>query len=457
MNAKQIWQAALTDVRRQTSQANFDTWLRNTSIAAFEDGSVLVAVPNSFACEWLRTRFTDHVERALSAILGYSVGVKFVVQAEGQETIDDATLGEDELAPQRATGGGNSTQETRTPAPGLNPRYTFDEFIVGSSNQLAHAASLAVADRPGSAYNPLFLYGGVGLGKTHLLQAVAQKVHSAVPSMTFRYVSSETFTNELIRSIRDRGMDEFRNRYRSIDVLLIDDIEFIAGKETTQEEFFHTFNSLRESGKQIVLTSDRPPKALSTLENRLRSRFEGGLIADIQAPTFEHRVAILLQKALQRGVMLPPDASDFIASRIQSNIRELEGALNRIIALALLQKTGITRDLASRALDGVLLNVNLKKITPRHVVQTVADFYRIDPKALLGRYRGQEVVTPRHVAMYLMREEAKTSLSQIGEELGGRDHTTVLHGYEKMRSDIEANSSLRQQVFAIRQMLYEAS
>ncbi len=337
------------------------------------------------------------------------------------------------------------------PAPRLNPRYTFSTFIVGSGNQLAHAASLAVAEAPGQAYNPLFLYGGVGLGKTHLLHAIG---HTAVErNQTVLYVSSETFTNEIINAIRYRNTEEFRAKYRSADVLLVDDIQFIAGKESTEEEFFHTFNSLYETNRQIVICSDRPPKAIVALAERLRSRFEWGLIADIQPPDLETRVAILRAKADILGRHVPDEVIQFLASRVHSNIRELEGGFNRLLAFSQLQGLPLTIEMAKAALASLAEDGRQRRVGVDDVLQAVAEHYRVSIEDLRGKQRDKHIVVPRQIAMYLMRQETEASLLEIGQALGGRDHSTVMHGCDKINREVNENASLRKEVLSIRQQL----
>jgi chromosomal replication initiator protein len=336
----------------------------------------------------------------------------------------------------------------------LNPRYSFDRFIVGKSNQLAHAACRAVAERPAGAYNPLFLYGGVGLGKTHLLHAIGHDAMRRIPGIKVLYVSSEKFTNDLINAIRDQRNDNFRAMYRSADILLIDDIQFIAGKESTQEEFFHTFNTLHGANKQIVISSDRPPKAILTLEERLRSRFEWGLIADIQPPDLETRIAILRAKAESIDIKVPYDVIEFIARKVQSNIRELEGALNRIVAYAQLNNTGLNVDLAAASLSDIAANSRRRPITHERIVETVASFFNLEPEDLKTGSRSREVLVPRQIAMYLMREETETPFIQISAYFGKRDHTTAMHSYEKIEGLVESDNQMRQEVLTIRQMLY---
>ena len=335
--------------------------------------------------------------------------------------------------------------------PRLNQRYTFSTFIVGSGNQLAHAASQAVADAPGYAYNPLFLYGGVGLGKTHLLHAIG---HTALErNLTVLYVSSETFTNEIVNAILYRKTEEFRAKYRSVDVLLVDDIQFIAGKDSTEEEFFHTFNSLYETNRQIVICSDRPPKAIISLEERLRSRFEWGLIADIQPPDLETRIAILRAKAEVIGQYTPDEVILYVANRVPSNIRELEGSLNRVLAFAKLQGLPMTIETAKAAMASLATDTRQRRVSIEDILNTVAEYYRIPVDDLKGKQRDKHIVLPRQVAMYLMRQETEASLLEIGQSLGGRDHSTVLHGCEKITREINENTALRKEVLAIRQQL----
>ncbi|HEY4389671.1 MAG TPA: chromosomal replication initiator protein DnaA [Ktedonobacteraceae bacterium] len=333
----------------------------------------------------------------------------------------------------------------------LNPRYTFDAFIVGNSNRLAHAASLAVAEAPGESYNPLFLYGGVGLGKTHLLHAIG---HQGVQTgLAVLYVSSEQFTNEIINAIRYRTTEEFRAKYRSVDILLVDDIQFIAGKESTEEEFFHTFNSLHEMSKQIVICSDRPPKAIVSLEERLRSRFEWGLIADIQPPDLETRMAILRVKADLLRYRVPDDIISYIAGRVQTNIRELEGCLNRLMAYQQLHRTELTMDVARAAMSSLGNDVKETRLSSRQIAEAVAEYYRISLDAMCGKQRDKHIVVPRQIAMYLIRQETQASLLEIGQLFGGRDHSTVLHACEKIERSVNLDPALRREVIAIREQL----
>ncbi|MCC6175522.1 MAG: chromosomal replication initiator protein DnaA [Chloroflexi bacterium] len=441
------------------SRANFESYLAGTSGTAFEDDELTVSVGNPLVRETLEQRFRPHIVRALFDVVGRPCRVRLVsgggratVTADGYgmfalaEAADEPTPRQSGL-PRRAA----RTTTVEPPALGgwegspLNPRYTFERFIVGTSNRLAHAASQAVADAPGQAYNPLFLYGGVGLGKTHLLHAIG---HEVVPrGLSVVYVSSEKFTNEMIESIRERRADDFRNRYRRANILMIDDIQFIAGKVGTQEEFFHTFNAIHESGGQIVLTSDKPPKAIPTLEDRLRSRFEMGLIADIQSPDIETRIAILRSKTNGR-ITIPGEVLELIAQKIQSNIRELEGSLNRVTAYAMLHGKEVTTELALEALADLVDPVRVSR-EPDAIVDAVARHFGVTVEDLRGKARHQKIVAPRHLAMYLLREDARLSYPQIGALLG-RDHTSALHGYEKIGAEIDRNGSILSHVRAIR-------
>ncbi|MGO8950935.1 MAG: chromosomal replication initiator protein DnaA [Ktedonobacterales bacterium] len=378
--------------------------------------------------------------------------------AEVVEPARTAEQGVTSAGYRRSNGGSPSTSvgqahtyASQIEIPRLNQRYTFSTFIVGSGNQLAHAASQAVADTPGKAYNPLFLYGGVGLGKTHLLHAIG---HTALARhLVVLYVSSETFTNEIVNAIRYRTTEEFRAKYRSVDVLLVDDIQFIAGKDSTEEEFFHTFNSLYEASKQIVMCSDRPPKAIVSLEERLRSRFEWGLIADIQPPDLETRVAILRAKSDAVGRRVPDEVIDYLASRVQSNIRDLEGSFNRLLAMNQLQGLPLTLETAKVALNNLASDGQQKRVSLDEILETVAEYYRIPREDLCGKQRDKHIVVPRQVAMFLMRQETQASLLDIGNALGGRDHSTILHGCEKIAREVNDNTALRKEVMAIRQQL----
>lgn len=460
LNAREVWQAVLGDLQLRLPRSDYETWLQGTSIVAFEDGLVIIGTPNSFAKQWLEQRVGDLIRRSLSNVLGYSVQVRVVVNGSGL-TEGDRSAHRRKRAPRggAAQSGRSGGGPQQLPLPSgllgdLNPRYTFSSYVVGSSNRMAHAAAMAVAEKPARAYNPLFVYGGVGLGKTHLLHAIGHYARQRNSELRILYVSSETFTNELINAIRRQKTEAFRHRYRHNDILLIDDIQFIGGKESTQEEFFHTFNTLHAAYKQIVITSDRPPKAILTLEERLRSRFEGGLIVDIQPPDLEMRLAILRAKADERALSLPDDVIEFLAQRVQSNIRELEGSLNRVVAYADLNALPLTVDLAHEALDEIFLDTRRRDLSPPEIVDAVAQHYGLSSEDLRGKGRSQAVALPRQIAMYLIREEIGISLADVGRELGGRDHTTILYGCDKISQEIEVNARLRREVLALREKLH---
>jgi chromosomal replication initiator protein len=443
MNPQQAWQATLGQLQMDMPKASFETWVRDTGVLNHNEGLFTVGVQNAYARDWLESRLTSTVVRMLTGLMGQPQAVRFIVaNHEDEESEIEAAAVEETTQP--ATRNANFT---------INPRYTFDNFVVGASNRLAHAACMAVADNPARAYNPLFLYGGVGLGKTHLLHAIGNAAHNR--GLQVLYVSSEEFTNDLINAIRTHNTPAFRERYRRADVLLIDDIQFIAGKESTQEEFFHTFNALHGQDKQIVVTSDRPPKALVTLEERLRSRFEWGLAADVQPPDLETRIAILRSKAERNNKQVPAGILETIARLVQSNIRELEGALTRVVAFADLSGLPLSTQMVQTALADLLPQRSNLETT--HVIEAVASVFGITREDLCGRSRTRDVVLPRQVAMYLMREEANVSLPQIGEVLGGRDHTTVMYACEKVADMIERDDRLRRQVIQIRERLYGRS
>ena len=449
-NPNQIWSAALGELQLQMTQATFDTWLRDSRCVKYETNTFTIGVQNGYAKDWLEHRLCAPIKRTLVRLTGYTVDVKFIVWSEEPQQHEAPPS----LLNIRPAVAGPSGRFAETPGQAnLNPRYVFESFVVGASNRLAHAASMAVAENPADAYNPLFLYGGVGLGKTHLLHAIGHACRAQMLHVT--YVSSEEFTNDLIDAIRTQTTDGFRDRYRTTDILLVDDIQFIAGKESTQEEFFHTFNALHGTGKQIVVSSDRTPKAMSTLEERLRSRFEWGLIADIQPPDIETRIAILRSKSATCSIPVPDELLMLIAGRIQSNIREIEGALNRVVALSTLTNQPLTQELAEEALSTV--NPSRAKPTADQILGQVAAHFGIEIDVLQGRGRARAIARPRQIAMYLIREETGSSLPEIGALLGGRDHTTILYGCEHIADLIEQDSQLRREIGSLRECLYERS
>jgi chromosomal replication initiator protein len=452
MDAKQVWRAALGELQVSLSPANFETWLRDTHLVDVDEQRFRIAVPNGFAKDWLETRYRSLISQTLARVVGYSVQVEFVVAAAGESQAPAATVVAQPVRVEPTRVG--APEGAAAGATNLNARYTFANFIVGSANRLAHAASLSVAERPGHAYNPLFLYGGVGLGKTHLMHAIGNAVVAKFPRKRVAYATSEKFTNEFITSIQQGKIDDFRARYRRIDLLLIDDIQFIADKERTQEEFFHTFNAIHEDGKQIVLSSDRPPKGILTLEERLRSRFEWGLIADLTAPDLETRIAILRAKAEEQGTPITSDVMEFIARKVVSNIRELEGALNRIVAYSSMGAMPISIELAQAVLSNVLYNPKKRQVTPERIAIAVSEYYGVGMDALRGQKRERSIVVPRQIAMFLMREETDVSLLRIGAELGGRDHSTVLHACDKINREMQVNDEMRREVSAVRELIY---
>ncbi len=445
MSPHDAWQATLGQLELQLNRATFETWVKNAELLAYEDGSFIISVRNAYIKMWLEQRLYRSIRRTLSDIFGRSVEVRFVVYDPLEESRELGPLWEGEERAEAEVEETATTVESR-----LNPRYTFDSFIVGSSNQLAHAAAMAVAERPGGAYNPLFIYGDVGLGKTHLLHAIGHACRDS--GLAVVYVTSEQFTNELIDAIRAQDTASFRNRYRTVDVLLVDDIQFIAGKESTQEEFFHTFNALHSANSQIVLASDRRPRAMPTLEERLRSRFEGGLLADIQPPDLEMRLAILTEKSEQQGSPLPEELAHLIAEQVRGNIRELEGALTQIMAQSRLRHQPLSEDLVRRVLRE--FRAPRRTQTVEAVLETIADHYRITIDDLVGPRRTKKIALARQQAMFLAREATEASLPQIGAALGGRDHTTVMHGCNKIAEQLEIDEDLRQEMRQLRLRLF---
>ncbi len=430
-------------------RTTFDTWLKETEGISFDGMDLLVQVPSVFTIAWLEQRMYQTILRAVRQASGDLLDVRFQVSSE---------VGGEELQPPSVSRNANgSAGAAPAPSPttsGLNfdRKYSFNNFVVGDSNRMAFSAAQAVADAPGQAYNPLFLYSGVGLGKTHLLHAIGQE--SARNGSTVLYVSSEQFTNDFISAIRNRTTEEFRQRYRSVQVLLIDDVQFMSGKEQTQEGFFHTFNDLHTAGYQIVLTSDRPPKALALLEDRLRSRFEWGLIADIQPPDLETRMAILSSKADQLKTVLEDSVLELIAKRVQKNVRELEGSLNRVVAYSQLMSVPATLDSTSRLLDDIAQDTARHAIDPERILEEVARQYKVTTADLLGRSRSKTIAQARQVAMYLLIYELELSPTQVGRFLGNRDHSTVIYGAGKINGEINEDYHLRQSVLTIKEAIF---
>ncbi len=428
--AQHIWETALGELQIEVNKSNFRTWLKGTTGLSFIDGEFIVGVPNTFVAEYLEKNLYSLIEKVLTGLTQSKVKVNFCV-------------GEREEKPLK--------QQKNLPL--FNPRYTFDSFIVGRSNQMAYVAALQVVEKPGQAYNPLFIHGAAGLGKTHLLQAIG---HAAVTNgLNVLYVSAEQFTNELLGAIREDRTGEFRNKYRGADMLLVDDVQFFGGKERTKENFFYTFNELHASNRQIAVTSDCPPREIPRLRERLRSRFEWGLVADLQPPDFDTRLAILKNKAEQDRVDIAPDALEFIALQIKENIRALEGSLNRVIAYSKLLKAMVTPDVAARALDNIACKEPAPiPPSPALITEAVSASFQVTPSDLKGRKRNEATVLARQVSMYLMRQETDCSLSEIGRELGGRSPATISYAYEKIANSINNDPHLRRQVFNIQQKLH---
>lgn len=465
MIPENAWKATLGELELQMTKATFNTWLKDTCLLRHADNLFVVGVRNAYAKDWLENRLRDTILRTLAAIVGTSVEIQFKVWTDEvplETVIENMPEDAPENTPPALNGTKSYEKKTavkpiKTPPPTngnrLTHRFTFGNFVVGASNRLAHAAALSVAEHPGQTYNPLFIYGGVGLGKTHLLHAIGHKCQQE--ELAVCYITSETFTNDLVHSIRNKQMEQFRERYRTPDVLLIDDIQFIAGKESTQEELFHTFNELHSQGKQVVISSDRAPKAMATLEERLQSRFEWGLMADIQMPDIETRKAILQTKAEANGLAVPDELMDFIAQQVRHSIRELEGAFNKVMAYAHLSGGSVNMDLVNMALADLMHRP--EKLTVERVFEAVCRYYNVTNDDLIGASRKKTIAYPRQMAMYLARTETNASLPQIGEKLGNRDHTTVLYGYEKIATLIDADSTIRRDCMEIKSSMYDAS
>ncbi|MGL5085664.1 MAG: chromosomal replication initiator protein DnaA [Clostridium sp.] len=440
---KILWEKTLNIIKGEMSEVSFNTWIKSCEPISISSNTIQISVPNSFTQDILEKRYKDLVVNSIEAACSKLYKVEFFIASDLQEIEDkNKELEELKLSKRNNTSVAVNDEMSST----LNPKYTFASFVIGNSNRFAHAASLAVAESPAKAYNPLFIYGGVGLGKTHLMHAIGHYILQNNPNAKVVYVSSEKFTNELINAIKDDKNEEFRNKYRNIDVLLIDDIQFIGGKERTQEEFFHTFNTLHEANKQIILSSDRPPKEIPTLEARLRSRFEWGLIADTQAPDFETRMAILKKKADVENLNVPNEVMVYIATKIKSNIRELEGGLIRIVAYSSLTNRNITVDLATEALKDIISNKQNKNVTIDVIQDVVANYFNLRVEDLKSQRRTRNISYPRQIAMYLSRKITDMSLPKIGEEFGGRDHTTVIHAYEKISDGLKTDESLQNTV-----------
>ncbi len=444
MEKDKFWQSILAEVQLNISQANFNTWFKNTKLISFEKEKMEVAVPNSFTKEWLKNKHHDTIMEAVKS-LGKEVNdINYVIkkQEKREEKVEkEKGKNENQMEFEQF----HIDQDTN-----LNPKYTFENFVVGPFNELSHAAAYAVAENPGSVYNPLFIYGKVGLGKTHLLQSIGNEVIKS--SKRVKYIPAQQFITGVVNGIRSGQMEQFKDKYKDIDVLIIDDIQFLSGKEKTQEEFFHTFNDLYEKNKQIILSSDRPPKSIRALTERLRSRFEGGMIADINFPDFETRLAILKTKAQEKQVNISDEVCSYIAENIQKNIRELEGALNKLIAHHNL--TGKKIDIAgTKIILKNILESPTKNISPTQILKAVSKFYDVSESDLKGNSRKKEIVKPRQVAMFLLREELDYSFPYIGKKMGGKDHTTVMYSHKKIKKELDNEDDMKEELALIKQIL----
>jgi chromosomal replication initiator protein len=459
LNQDQIWSQVQEELRFQLAKRTYDMWLKNTSVLSADGNTFRIGVPSKLAKDWLEDRFSGLIQETLQAVTGSEVDIDFVISPTGHRPpLVAADVDDPDVASGHGHTNGNGAEPPEevpviTPSE-LNARFKFSAFVVGHNSQFAHAAAKAVAEAPGDSYNPLFLYGGVGLGKTHLMHAIGHEVHYRFPRKRVVYLTSEQFTNEVISSIATARMHEFRHKYRTVDVLLIDDVQFLAGKDRTKEEFFHTFNALHEINKQIVISSDRPPKEIPTLEDRLRSRFEWGLIADIQSPDFETRLAILRSKLGGNGNLVPEEVLSFIAHKVQRNIRELEGALTRVQAFAAVHQRQVDEEEVARLLADIIPAGTRRPINVERIQALVADYYNITLEDMKSKRRDKHIVFPRQVAMFLVREETPSSLPAIGKAFGGRDHTTALHSIEKIANELKEDERLRYEVQAIREKLY---
>lgn len=443
-NINELWTATLEKIQEKISKPSFETWLKHTKAQTIKEDTLVISAPNEFTRDWLEGQYTELITDTLYEVTGAQLKAKFIIpEAELQEdSKKQSTKDVQKVA-----------KNNESPKTMLNPKYVFDSFVIGAGNRFAHAASLAVAEAPANAYNPLFIYGGVGLGKTHLMHAIGHYVQENNPNANVLYLTSEKFTNEFINAIMDNKAVNFRNKYRNVDVLLIDDIQFLAEKESTQEEFFHTFNTLHEESKQIIISSDRPPKEIPTLEDRLRSRFEWGLITDITPPDLETRTAILNKKAKADGLDIPNEVMLYIANQIDTNIRELEGALIRVVAYASLVNQDIDAQLAAEALKDIIPSSKPKIITVQGIQEAVGEKYNVKLEDFAAKKRTKSIAFPRQIAMYLARQLTDLSLPKIGEEFGGRDHTTVIHAHEKITKKLEDDTLLDKEIEEIKEQL----
>lgn len=452
MENEELWQTVLNEVELTTSKATFNTWFVGTNIQSREDGIAIVSVPNSFAKEWLENKFNKFILKSIRATFPETKDIKFIISTNKDANFKIKRKRPDEkdiLDSENQFDFTSIDQKTN-----LNPKYTLNDFIVGSSNELAHAAVTSVINNLGTVYNPLFIYGGVGLGKTHLIQGLGNEVIKLDKNKVVKYVSSEKFTSELVSAIQKKEMERFKDDYRKCDLLIIDDIQFLAGKEKTQEEFFHTFNTLYEKNKQIIISSDKPPRSISTLEDRLKSRFEGGMIADVGYPDYETRLAIIKTKLIKKQISLSDEVMEYVAQSFQKNIRELEGGLNKIIMQSKINGNTLNLTDVKKTLYNSI-NIPKKNISAKNIIQIVTKFYNISEKQLYLKSRKQEIVKPRQIIMYLLREELKLSYPSIGNKVGGRDHTTIIHACDKISENLKDDMNLIEEINTIKQILYQ--
>lgn len=460
MDSKQLWEGCLGDLELSLTKANFTTWFKNTFILEYGDSAVVVGTPNAFTKTWMENKYQQKILKSLQAITDGKIRqISFkVAPLSKKETFSiestQTAVKPVSKPPMTQPPAAQAAQKSSVPRSDLHMRYTFENFIVGKKSELAYAACKAVSENPATIYNPLFIYGGVGLGKTHLMHAVGNSIVRQNPNKRILYTPCETFTNEYIKAVTLGQADQFKNKYRSVDVLLIDDIQFLAGKEGTQEAFFHTFNFLHQNDKQIVITSDRPPKAIPTLEDRLVSRFEWGMIVDVGAPDLETRIAILKSKCKEKNTQLADDIITYVATTVQNNIRELEGALNRVIAAMQLTNTAPSVESVKGLLSNIIHAPKRSALTGKQVLQAVSEYFGISGEDLTGNSRKKELVVPRQIAMFIMREEIGYSYPAIGQELGGRDHTTAIHAFTKIQRESAINDKISQDILLIKQKLY---
>jgi len=458
---EEMWQAVLGELEVTLSKASFTTWFKDTFVIGLTDTEATIAVPNAFAKEWLEKKYAGEIAAALKkhlpdlASLTFRVATKESVAAPSLPLATSSSPASVPVAPGRAGEQVTVTTQQHQADDPLNPRYTFETFVVGNSNRLAHAASVSIAQNPGTLHNPLFLYGGVGLGKTHLAHAIGNEVRRRHPAKQVLYVDCEQFTSEFIQALRNNAMEKFKKKYRGVDVFLVDDIQFLSAKEGTQEEFFHTFNALHQKNRQIVLTSDRVPKAIPQLAERLSSRFGWGLVADIQPPNFEMRVAILRNKAAEKSFPLSDEVVAFLAENVHSNIRELEGILNRLQGWCQLNGVEPTSDVAKEMVGGFLGKRDVSHLSPAQVLSIVGSFYNVPVEDLLSHRRTAALVLPRQITMFLLRQELGLSFPKIGQEMGGKDHTTVMHGVDRVEREKSTNERLQEELTTLRERLLQ--